>query len=102
VPTSADNLSSAKLVLKDGSSLTGAVNPSGPAKSAAISIDDASKWVVTGTSHLTTLAGASGISGTTVSNIVGDGHTPYYSAKEDASLDGKVYTLAGGGKLVPD
>jgi len=60
-------------------------------------------WNVTGTSYLTTLSDASGISGSTITNIHGNGHTVYYDATlaANSALGGKTYTLVGGGTLAP-
>lgn len=56
-----------------------------------------------GDSSLTTLSDAAGISGSTITNIVGNGHTVTYqsSLSGNSSLGGKTYTLSGGGQLVP-
>ena len=89
-------------MLQDRSALVGAVNAAGSAKNATISLDGSSKWVVAATSHLTKLSDPSGISGTRIYNIVGDGHDVYYAAKDNPSLGGKTYALAGGGELLPD
>lgn len=79
------------------STLTGTVT------GAALSLDSASKWDVTGDSVVTSLANSGGISGNSVSNIYGNGHTVYYDKDLDENkvLGGKTYTLAKGGKLTP-
>ena len=43
------------------------------------------------------------MSGTSVANIIGDGHTLYYDSTNSANsaLGGPTYTLAGGGTLTP-
>ena len=97
-----DAISSATLNLSDSSTLSGAINSAHTAKSVALTLDSSSKWIVTGASYLTTLTDTAGISGTTITNIVGNGHTVYYSASANPSLGGKTYTLGGGGSLVPD
>lgn len=89
-----DNLSTAALILKNNSSLKGSVNK------AALTLDASSSWNVTADSTVTTLNGAT-VSGTSVSNITGNGHTVYYSKTLNASLNGQTYDLAGGGKLMP-
>jgi len=89
-----DNISTAALILKNNSSLKGSVNK------AALTLDASSSWNVTADSVITTLNGAT-ISGTSVSNITGNGHTVYYSKLLNASLNGQTYDLAGGGKLMP-
>jgi len=57
---------------------------------------------VTANSHLTALTGAV-ISGSTITNVKGNGHTVTYNAGASANsyLGGKTYTLAGGGTLSP-
>lgn len=77
------------------SSLTGAVN------GAALTLGANSKWIVTGDSVLTSLKNEGGISGTSIANIVGNGHTVTYDKELSEDLGGKTYTLTGGGKLVP-
>lgn len=91
-----DSTSSATVSLTDSSSLTGTINK------AALTLDSTSKWTVTANSTVTTLKGAV-ISGTSVTNIVGNGHNVYYnkSASANSYLGGKTYTLAGGGELIP-
>ena len=53
-------------------------------------------------SNLTSLTGAR-ISGSTVTNIIGNGHTVTYAASlaANAKLADKTYKLAGGGELRP-
>ena len=93
----ADSISSITATLKNNSSLTGSIN------SAALNLDATSTWNVTGDSILTSLSDAGGISGTTVTNINGNGHTVTYdkSLDADSGLGGKTYTLANGGTLTP-
>jgi len=90
-----DSTSSATVVLKQGSTLKGAVDK------AALTLDSSSTWTVTADSTLTSLTGAE-ISGTKITNITGNGHTIYYdkSLAANKALGDKTYTLAGGGKLV--
>lgn len=80
--------------LLEGTTLTGAAN------CAAITLDAASTWNVTADSYVTTLQ-TPATSGTTVSNIHGNGHTVYYRPDLNPALSGKTYTLAGGGTLQP-
>ena len=97
----ADKISTVTLRLTGGSKLTGTVNTAGSARKVTLSLDSTSKWTVTGTSHVTVLNDGAGISGTKITNIVGNGHNVYYSKSANPSLGGKTYTLAGGGKLIP-
>lgn len=93
----ADTASTATISLASSTSLTGTVTH------AALSLDATSSWSLTGNSTLTTLSDAGGISGSSVTNITGNG----YNASYDASLSGNgylgglTYSLAGGGQLAP-
>ncbi|MGD0610219.1 MAG: hypothetical protein ABSB41_01800 [Anaerolineales bacterium] len=99
----ADNLSSITLNLQNGSSLTGAINPDKTAKATNLTLDSTSTWTVTADSYLSGLSDASGISGSTITNIIGNGHTLYYDASlaANSQLGGKTYTFSGGGSLKP-
>lgn len=92
-----DSTSSATVLLEDGTTLTGKVDK------AALSLDSTSKWTVTANSTVSTLTGAV-ISGSEVTNVVGNGHDVYYSKSASANsyLGGKTYPLAGGGELIPE
>ena len=70
---------------------------------AALTMDATSTWTVTGNSILTTFSDASGISGTAISNITGNGYDVYYdsSLSGNSALGAKTYTLSGGGYLLP-
>jgi len=83
--------------LQSGTALTGMINQ------AALALDSTSTWKLTGNSTLTSLSDPSGIAGTSVTNIIGDGHTVTYDASLPANskLAGKTYALAGGGQLKP-
>jgi hypothetical protein len=85
-----------------GSTLTGAINSANTGKTVGLVLDSVSKWTVTGTSYLTTLAGLT-LNGTTVSNIDGGGHCVYYSGTINGSASTTTYTLNGnsGGYLAP-
>jgi hypothetical protein len=93
----ADDISSIAATLQNRTTLTGAID------SAGLTLDATSTWVVTADSTLTSLTDPSGVSGTSVSNITGNGHTVTYDASLAANswLDGGTYTLAGGGTLTP-
>lgn len=97
----ADAISSVSLFLTNGSKLTGSVDAENSAKSANVSLDATSTWNVTADSHVDTLSGLE-ISGNTVNNVVGNGHTVYYSSSSNSALGGKEYYLSGGGKLVAE
>jgi hypothetical protein len=93
----ADSTSTLNTTLKDNASLSGSVSGAG------ISLDGTSFWNVTANSTLTTLSDASGISGTTITNIYGNGYTVTYNASlsGNSALGGKTYSLVNGGYLVP-
>jgi len=93
----ADAGCSVRATLQNGTTLAGAI------KDAALTIDATSKWTVTADSTLTTLTDAGGVSGLSISNIVGNGHNVHYDAGLAANkwLEGKTYTLSGGGQLLP-
>jgi hypothetical protein len=92
-----DDISSANLTLKDGSSLAGTID------SAALTLDASCTWTVTGASTLASLSDAAGISGSSITNVVGNGHTVTYDAdlSANSALGGKTYSLVNGGQLVP-
>ncbi|MGD0019753.1 MAG: hypothetical protein ABSD62_10905 [Candidatus Limnocylindrales bacterium] len=92
-----DSSSSISATLRNGTTMTGSIN------SAALTLDATSVWNVTGDSQLTSLSDASGISGTTIANINGNGHTVTYDASLSANsaLGARTYSLAGGGQLTP-
>lgn len=97
----ADEISSVSVELKNGSSLTGAINADNTAKSASLTLDSSSAWTVTSDSYLTCLVDADGIDGNSIKNIIGNGHTVYYDAANCSALGGQMYSLVGGGELKP-
>jgi hypothetical protein len=97
----ADKISTVALTLKNGSSLTGAINTAKAAKSVILTLDASSTWTVTADSHLTSLSDTAGISGTKITNIVGNSHTVTYDTGANPGLGDKTYTLSGGGVLKP-
>lgn len=96
----ADKLSILTVTLQNGSTLTGAINAENTAKSATLTLDSGSTWNVTADSHLSCLNGAV-ISGTNITNLVGNGFTVTYDANACPTLNGQTYTLSGGGTLQP-
>jgi hypothetical protein len=96
----ADAISSLNLTLINASTLTGAINPENSAKAANLTLDASSTWTVTADSYLTCLTNPT-ISGTNISNIIGNGHTVYYDPGACPALSSMTYTLAGGGTLTP-
>ena len=89
------------LVLQHGSALTGAIDTANTAKAANLSLDATSTWTVTADSYLTCLSDATEVSGTSVTNINGNGHTVYYDPSGCATLNGQTFNLNGGGTLIP-
>jgi len=98
----ADSISSIALTLQNGSSLNGAIDADDSAKSVSLTMDATSSWNVTADSHLTCLADPGGISGSTVTNITGNGHFVYYRASACSALGGQTYSLKNGGYLLPE
>ena len=99
----ADDLSSLTLSLTSSSLLAGAINANHSAKEADLTLDSMSTWSVTADSYLSALTLSNAISGTSIPNIVGNGHTVYYDSSNSANtvLGGKTYSLAAGGTLKP-
>jgi hypothetical protein len=93
----ADSTSTLTAALQNQTTLQGNIQRAG------LTIDSTSAWNVTGNSILTTLADTSGISGLTITNVIGNGYTVYYDATltANASLGGLTYSLVNGGKLMP-
>lgn len=98
---SADKVSSISLTLQNGSTLEGAIDAEHSAKAANLTLDRSSTWTVTADSYLTTLTDSSGISGTQIANITGNGHTVYYDQSACPALGGQTFSLNGGGYLKP-
>jgi hypothetical protein len=96
-----DSTSKVSVELKDSSKLSGAINSERTAYNANLSMDSSSSWNVTADSYLTKFADADGISGTSITNITGNGFTVYYNNNANVYLKGKIYTLTGGGYLKP-
>jgi hypothetical protein len=97
----ADSISSITVTLQNGSSLIGAINADNAAQAVNLTLDASSNWNVTADSYLSCLSDPDGISGTSITNITGNGHTVYYDASLCSQLSGQTYTLNGGGKLTP-
>jgi hypothetical protein len=97
----ADKISSVTVTLQNGSSLSGAINTDNTALAANLTLDSTSTWNVTADSYLTCLSDPDGISGTSITNITGNGHTVYYDATLCNQLNSQTYTLNGGGTLIP-
>ena len=97
----ADEISTLAVKLQYGSTLTGAIDAAATAKTVELTLDASSIWSVTADSNLTCLNDTYGVSGTAILNITGNGHTVTYDPAACPALDGKTYTLNGGGTLQP-
>jgi hypothetical protein len=93
-----DKISSANVALKNHSMLNGAV------RNVALCLDASSEWKVTADSTLTSLTDKDCLSGDTITNIHGNGHTVRYKMDLAANqwLGGKIWKLADGGTLSPE
>ncbi len=93
-----DKVSSATVTLKSHSALSGAV------QNAALFLDATSEWNVSADSTLTSLADKDCLSGDTITNVHGNGHTVRYKSDLAANqwLGGKTWKLADGGALSPE
>ena len=97
----ADASSAINVTLQNGSTLNGKINADNQAKAVSLTLDASSKLTVTADSYLTALTDTSGISGSSVANIIGNGHTVYYNSAASPALGGATYSLVNGGMLVP-
>ena len=97
----ADSISSITASMQNNSSLIGAINSGNTARSIDLTLDASSTWTVTGNSYLSCLSNSSGISGSTISNVIGNGYTVFYDKDACLELAGQTYTLKGGGSLEP-
>ena len=96
-----DSTSKVSVELRDSSKLSGAINSERTAYNANLSMDSSSNWNVTADSYLTKFADADGISGTSITNITGNGFIVYYNNNANVYLKGRIYSLIGGGYLKP-
>jgi hypothetical protein len=94
----ADDKSSITASLLNNSTLTGSV------QNASLKLDATSVWNVTTDSVLNGLSDSEGLSGTTITNIHGNGYDVQYDPKLSANqwLKNKTYTLTDGGRLLPN
>ena len=96
-----DEFSSVIATLKNGTTLTGAVNTDDQGKDVRLTLDATSTWRVTADSHITSLTFYDGVSDAGITNITGNGHTVFYDEAASPALGGKTYDLPKGGKLMP-
>ena len=82
-------------------SMTTSSTFNGTLTNVGLTLDGTCTWTVAANSTTTVLVGAI-ISGTTITNITGNGHTVYYSKalSSNSYLGGLSYTLVGGGTLI--
>ena len=99
----ADSISSVSVTLTGKSSLNGALNTADTAKSILLALDASSSLSLSAVSYVTVLSNTTGISGTSMTNISGNGFNLYYSTSQAANsyLAGKTYSLQNGGSLIP-
>ncbi len=97
----ADMLSSVELNLQNGSTLKSSINPTNTARAIKLKLDATSSWNVIANSYISTLSDPDGISGTTITNIKGNGFTVFYNSASSPELGGMTYTLDEGGTLTP-
>jgi hypothetical protein len=62
--------------------------------------ESTSTWTVTATSHVTVLGGLI-ISGSTITNVIGNGDTVYDDAGANTWLAVEAYARTGGGTVEP-
>lgn len=96
-----DEFSEIDMILKDGTTLTGAIDTDNHGKNVHLTLDATSTWYITADSYLTKLTFYDGIPDTGITNIIGDGHSVFYDEEASPALGGKIYDLPNGGKLMP-
>ena len=71
--------------------------------SIALTFQNGTNWTLSGTSYIRVFSDASGISGTSITNITGNGYNIYYNPNlsGNSSLGSKTYSLVNGGYLLP-
>lgn len=97
-----DASSKAYITLSSSTAFTGAINNSNTASVVTLTLDGSSSWTVTKASYINGAISGLVYSGTTVTNITGNGNNVYYSSSANSSLGGKTYSLSGGGQLIPN
>jgi hypothetical protein len=101
IHVTADNISTLTLTLQNASFLSGAINNANSAKSVSLAIDAGSSWNVTADSYVPLISDPTGISGSSILNITGNGHTVTYDGTLSANsyLNERTYSLQNGGVL---
>lgn len=72
---------------------SGAIDAEDTAKSITLTLDASNAWTVTADSHLTYLTDPDGISGTTITNIIGNGHRLFPSHPLVQRLQALIHLL---------
>ncbi len=88
--------------LRNTAFLTGSINNSNTATLVILTMDCSSIWTVTATSHINGLITNPCISGSSVSNIIGNGNNVYYNPSTNPALGGLTFSLVSGGFLLPE
>ena len=97
----ADSYSTATLSILTGADLTGAINTANTGKLVKLTMDETSTLTLTANSYINGLITNPCISGTTVTNITGNGYVIYYTESTNTALGGLTYSLVNGGYLMP-
>jgi hypothetical protein len=100
----ADSSSTVKATLQNTSLLIGSINSGNTARSVNIFLNDSSsRWSVTADSYLSALSDSTGISGSTITNIAGNGFNVYYDTTFiiNHPLGRNTFSLVNGGFLIP-
>ena len=93
----ADALSRISLLLNDGSEWTGALDAAGTARESSLHLSKGAHWSLTADSYVGSFSDELG----DFSNIASNGFSVYYDSGKNPSLQGRIYDLPGGGRLVP-
>ena len=100
----ADSNSKDYITLSSSSTYKNAsLNPGNVAGLVTLTMDESSTLSLAADCHINGAISISGLtSGSTVSNILGNGHNIYYTKSTNTSLNGETYSLTNGGYLCPE
>lgn len=95
-----DALSSVTMTLQNESHWYGTINEKKTAKSVKVGLDGKSTWSLSGDAHVNVLIDGD----TTLKNITGNGYHIFYDSTDPMNhwLDGRTFTLTGGGSVTPE
>ncbi len=96
-----DGYSIGHVTLLNSTAYTGAINSGNIAKQVSLIIDCSSTWSLTADSYIKGQIKDACISGSSVSNIKGNGFNVYYSLTDNPAFGGQTFTLVNGGELIP-